>query len=435
LTENIVRNEYRPDEINSYSGHHAQKMKRVLMIAYHFPPLAGSSGIQRTLRFMKYLPRLGWEPIVLTAHPRAYERTSQDLLNEIPSGTVVGRAQAFDAARHFSLLGRYPGLLARPDRWVSWLPGASMLGLSMIKRYKPDVIWSTYPIATAHLIGANLKKHSGLPWIADFRDPMVQSGYPSDPKTWQSFKKIEEATTRQASICTFTTPGAVDVYSERYPDAASHFHVIENGYDEETFAAISINDGPLNPGRITFLHSGIVYPSERDPTQFLAAILTLIDTGKISPNQICIRFRAAVHEAFLQSLIDKLNLNGCIELLPPVPYNDALVEMMRADVLVIMQASNCNDQVPAKLYEYLRAGRPTIALTDPAGDTARVLRDSGISAIAPLDRVDSIAELLARTLEAPTVGTLALPQKVEAASRKSRTEELANLLNSVTSQS
>ena len=139
---------------------------RILMVAYHFPPLAGSSGIQRTLRFAKYLPEFGWEPLVLTAHPRAYERTSNDQLSEIPADTIVVRAQAFNTARHMSICGKYPGFLARPDRWVSWLPGAFFAGMAMIKRYKPDVIWSTYPIGTAHLIGEALHRHSGLPWVA-----------------------------------------------------------------------------------------------------------------------------------------------------------------------------------------------------------------------------------------------------------------------------
>jgi len=407
-------------------------MKRILMIAYHFPPLAGSSGIQRTLRFAKHLPHFGWEPLVLTAHPRAYERTSPDLLAEIPEGTVVVRAPAFDTARHFSIAGRYPGILARPDRLISWLPGATLSGLSMIRRYRPDVIWSTYPIATAHLIGAALHKLSGLPWVADFRDPMAQDGYPSDPRTWKSFKRIEERATREATLCTFTTPGTVRLYSERYPQAASRFKVIENGYDEETFAGLPPGGGPLNPGKITLLHSGIVYPSERDPTQFLLAIRTEIDAGHISADQLRVRFRASMHEGFLRALTEKFGLSECIELLPPIPYKDALDEMMRADVLLIMQASNCNDQIPAKLYEYLRAGRPILALTDLAGDTANALRAVGISAIAPLDQASEIGRLLVSTIVEPTVGTLALAEKIEACSRKIRTQDLAILLTGIT---
>ena len=406
-------------------------MKRILMIAYHFPPLAGSSGIQRTLRFAKYFPEFGWEPLVLTAHPRAYERTSQDLLAEMPEETVVIRAQAFDTARHFSIAGRYPGFLARPDRWVSWLPCATLEGLSMIRRYRPDAIWSTYPIATAHLIGAALHKQSGLPWVADFRDPMAQEGYPADPRVWRSFRKIEERATHEATLCTFTTPGAARLYSGRYPQAASRFKVIENGYDEETFAGVASGSAPLNPGKITLLHSGIVYPSERDPTQFLQAIHTLIDAGRISVDRLRVRFRASMHEDFLRALINRFALSECVELLPLISYKDALEEMMRADILLIMQATNCNDQIPAKLYEYFRAGRPILALTDPAGDTAGALRAVGISAIAPLDQSQTIAEALDRVIVEPRVGTLAATDMVLKSSRRHRTGELAAMLNQI----
>src|SRR5262245_14173538 len=95
-------------------------MKRVLMIAYHFPPLAGSSGIQRTLRFVQHLPSFGWDPCVLTAAPLAYERTSNDLLSDVPPNVPLKRAFALDTARHLSIGGRYPGFLALPDRWMTW---------------------------------------------------------------------------------------------------------------------------------------------------------------------------------------------------------------------------------------------------------------------------------------------------------------------------
>src|SRR3954466_5766007 len=92
------------------------EVKRLLMVAFHFPPMAGSSGIQRTLRFARHLPSLGWEPLILTASPRAYERTSDDQIGEA-QGMIVERALAIDSARHLSIMGRYPSLAARPDRW------------------------------------------------------------------------------------------------------------------------------------------------------------------------------------------------------------------------------------------------------------------------------------------------------------------------------
>lgn len=401
------------------------------MIAYHFPPLAGSSGIQRTLRFVRYLPEFGWQPLILTAHPRAYERTSTDQLTDVDPSVPVTRAAAFDTARHLAIGGRYPGFLARPDRWVSWWPAGVAAGLAMIARHKPDLIWSTYPIATAHMIGASLNRLTGIPWVADFRDPMAQEDYPTDPLTWKSFKRIEERAVERATLCTFTTPGAVRYYSNRYPHAADRLINIENGYDEETFEGFEADPTPLNPGRITLLHSGIVYPSERDPTQFLHAVKHLIASGRLRSDQICLRFRASMHDDLLLGIITSLGIQDCVEILPPIPYREALSEMMRADVLLIMQASNCNDQIPAKLYEYLRAGRPILALTDKSGDTAEVLRRSGISAIAPLDSSEHIAEQLLHVLENPTQGTLPLQSEVAACSRRNRTKQFAERLDTI----
>src|SRR6185437_16439740 len=156
----------------------AERCHRGLMVAYHFPPLAGSSGIQRTLRFVQQLPEFGWEPVVLTTTIRAYERTSTDLDTEVPGDIVVERAFALDARRQLSIAGRYPAWLARPDRWMTWRFAGVHAGMRLIRRLRPEAIWSTYPIATAHMIGASLARRSGLPWIADFRDPMAQEGYP-----------------------------------------------------------------------------------------------------------------------------------------------------------------------------------------------------------------------------------------------------------------
>ena len=410
-------------------------MKRVLMIAYHFPPLAGSSGIQRTLRFVRYLPEFGWEPIVLTAHPRAYERSSDDQLADIPEGVIVVRALAFDAARHFAVAGRYPGFLARPDRWVSWLPGAVWAGRKVIRNYRPQVLWSTYPIATAHLIGHALHRMSGLPWIADFRDPMAQEGYPADPKTWASFKRIEEATFKSATFRTFTTPGAVRMYRERYPEApAERTALIENGYDVDSFTGLeasAVSKGSLHPGKLTLLHSGIVYPSERDPTQLFRAIGVLLKSGRLNPARFVLRLRATAHDDWLKKLATEYGIIDTIELAPPLPYRAALEEMLRADGLLVLQAANCNDQIPAKIYEYLRVGRPILGLTDPVGDTAGALRRAGVAYIAPLDDAEAIAAALADFIAQIQTGSLLPPtaEAVSASSRRQRSAELARLLD------
>lgn len=406
--------------------------RRVLMVAYHFPPLAGSSGVQRTLRFVQHLPQFGWEPLVLSADPRAYERTSEDLLADVPASTVVRRAFALDTARHLSLGGRYVGAMARPDRWVSWRFDAARVGMQMIRRYRPDAIWSTYPIATAHLIAAALQRRSGLPWVADFRDPMAQDGYPADPLTHAQFKTIERETVHCACRSVFTTPSAAREYRRRYPAAAERITLLENGYDEETFVRAEAGlqeSAPLEPGCITLLHSGIVYASERDPTQLMQALQLLASRGVLQPGRLKVRFRASAHDPQLCELADRFGVAAFVELLPPVGYREALAEMLRADLLLVMQASNCNEQIPAKVYEYMRSGRPVVALTDPAGDTADVLRRSGITAMAPLDDTQAIATLLQAVLEGRRKGMLADAVAVSAASRLDRSAELALLLS------
>lgn len=409
-------------------------MKRLLMVAFQFPPFAGSSGVQRTLRFVQHLPSFGWEPIVLSADPRAYEQTSDDLLSELPRDLVVERAFALDSARHLSWRGRHFAASARPDRWITWRWGGVRAGLALIRRHAPAALWSTYPIATAHVIGALLQQRSQLPWVADFRDPMAQDGYPSDPRTWQSYRRVEQQAIEQSSLSLFTTPGATRLYRARYPAQAGCIDLLENGYDEHSFAEIegapaAAGDGPLVPGCITLLHSGVVYPSERDPSALFEALGRLHRNGALG--RLRLRFRAPVHDALIGSLAARHGVQQHVEVLPPIPYAQALREMLRADALLVLQAANCNEQIPAKLYEYLRARRPIAALTDAAGDTAAVLRQAGMASIASLASADEIADFLPRFVEAVTAGRAPLPDEraVAAASRRGRARALAERLD------
>jgi len=408
-------------------------MKRILMVAYHFPPFAGSSGVQRTLRFVQHLPAFGWEPVVLTVRPAAYERTSDELNSEVSAGVHVERAFALDTAQHLTVGGRYPAFLARPDRWMSWRFAGVAAGMRLIRHYGAQVIWSTYPIATAHVIGRVLHQRSGLPWIADFRDPMAQEGYPPNPRLWRSFKAIEEKAVRNARFSVFTTPGAARDYKQRYPDAADRINVIENGFDEESFAGLPGTDAersPLLPGALTLLHSGLVYPSERDPTMLFAALKRLSESGRIRQGKFKLRFRAAGHEELLANLARENNLRDFVEILPPIAYRPALEEMTRADGLLVLQAANCNEQIPAKLYEYLRSGRPILALTDSRGDTAATIRQAGLDTIASLDSIEEIQRLVERFIDRAASRTLSVPDAdfVATASRKGRAGLLATLL-------
>jgi glycosyltransferase involved in cell wall biosynthesis len=410
-------------------------VKRVLMIAYHFPPMAGSSGLQRTLGFVRDLEQFGWEPMVLTAQPRAYEDVSDDLMKEIPDKVTVHRAFALDTARHLSFFNRYPRSIALPDRWISWLAGAIPAGLRMIRQKKPDILWSTFPIATAHIVGDVLTRLAGIPWVADFRDPMAHEGYPPHPRVWRSYLKVEQRVFARARRMTFTTRGAARFYAQRYPGAASRCIVVPNGYDERSFdsAEASAQRQPLNPGSVTILHSGVVYPAHRDPEQLFAALRAALDAGTLSERRVRLRFRAPGHDRFVRELAIRYRLDGIVEILPAIAYQDALQEMLRADGLLILQAADCNDQIPAKLYEYMRARRPVMGLTDDAGDTASALRAAGFRHLAPLDSPSRIQATFASFLADVESGAAPLPSdaSIESSSRRGSARVLAEVLDQV----
>ncbi len=401
------------------------------MIAFHFPPLSGSSGIQRSLRFARYLPEFGWDPIVLTVRPSVYEQTDQNLLSDVPASLQVHRTLAFDTARHFAIKNKYPSVLARPDRWISWSLTAVPAGLGLARRLRPSAIWSTYPIATAHAIGSTLHRCTGLPWLADFRDPMAQEGYPADPAVWRSFKRIEAGAMAAAKFSVFTTRGAASLYRDRYPAHAMNVRVIENGFDEEAFAGLPAWEDAVTQPPYLLVHSGIVYPSERDPSKFFAALRALRRSGRLSPRDLLVRFRAPVHEDLIHRLAAEFEIQDFIEVAPALPYRDALREMCVAAGLLVLQAANCNQQIPAKLYEYLRAGRPILGLADPVGDTAQALSAAGVRHIAALEDQEAMETAIERFVNDLRTAGAASPDVdlVRRASRRERTRELAALLD------
>lgn len=376
----------------------------VLLIAFHFPPFRGSSGMQRTLRFAEHLPKFGWTPIVLTASPRAYDATSQSKGNEIPAGLEVHRAFGLDTARHLSLFGRYPAALALPDRWATWRFAAIAAALRIIRERRVDVVLSTFPIATAHAIGLEVARRTSLPWIAEFRDPMWQGDYPPDPRMNAAWKALEARIFAAAHRVVVTSPSALSEYAARFPGfERSNIALIENGYDEETFRRAGCDhDGAMPPpsanGPVTLLHSGIVYPSERDPSQLFAALASLKRQGRVNASVLRVVLRASGNEAAFRRELATHDIADLVALEPPIDYLEALREMLAADGLLVLQASNCNAQVPAKIYEYLRANRPILALTDPAGDTARTLQSAGVGLVARLDSAEEIGQALLRFL-------------------------------------
>lgn len=425
------------DRSKVHVDHSLRIKSNCLLIAFHFPPQAESSGIQRTLSFSKNLYQQDWEPSVLSAHPMAYERKNTSQLSQLPEAMQVKRAWVLDAKRHLGIFGRYPQIIALPDRWVSWWFSAVPLGLEMMRRHKTQVIWTTYPIATAHLIGLTLKYLTKKAWVADFRDPMTQDDYPKGQLQRGIFRWIERKTIRHCDAAVFTTHSAREAYVRRYPQfTPEKFHVIENGYDEDGFGVPKFPpDHVAQPQdkKITLLHSGILYAEGRDPSAFFAAIAALRRRGLVDPEKFRVVLRAPGDVEYFNSLISQQKIEDLVFVEPPVSYQEALSEMLAADGLLVFQGTPFNTQIPAKIYEYFRARKPIFGLLDPAGETARVLGKAGFFNIADMMKEQEIEQALATFLTQIRDGQvhIATDQLIASSSRKYRAQQLAQVFDQI----
>jgi glycosyltransferase involved in cell wall biosynthesis len=403
---------------------------RVLIVAYHFPPQAGSSGLLRSLKFCRYLPEFGWLPSVLTIDPRAYEHTDHSQMTEVPPFVTVRRAFGLDSQRHLSLGRRYLRATALPDRWMTWVAGAVPAGLGLIRKNKIDIIFTTYPIATAVLIGYFLHVFSGKPWIVDFRDSMTEEGYPPDPLTYRTYKWIERKAIQHGSRFFFTAPATIRMYLDRYPQLRpADCLLVPNGYDEPDFAGLIPKQ--TRSARIRLLHSGLIYPWERDPRPFFRALASLKAQGQISADELSIELRACGSEVEYEKETEALGIKDLVHFLPHIPYRESLQDAADADALLLFQAACCDHQIPAKAYEYLRLNKPILALTTHTGDTALLLNESGGATIVDIADENAIHSVLPEFLQSVRSGTHPLPRAVDNYSRQSQAQRLAECMNSV----
>jgi glycosyltransferase involved in cell wall biosynthesis len=372
--------------------------KRVLFVAFHYPPVAYSSGVHRTLSFTREFDAQGWDVAVLTANEKCYQSIDVGQKKAIPSSVKVIRAWAKDAIRDLSIKGKYFRFMSLPDRYQTWVFGGFFSGIFHILKRKPSVIVSTYPLASAHLIAYLLHKISGITWVADFRDPMAQENFPADPVVNRCYRFIEKLVFKHADHFVFVTNSARNYYQQRFPNVPEEkFSVIANGFDEHFFHEVErnrfIKDAAVSD-KIVFLHSGLIYPLERDPTQLFTALNSLKTKGIIAAENFSLRLRATGHDLYIENMVYHYDIADIVEVCPPIGYLDALKEMMSVDVLLLMQAENCNDQIPAKAYEYIRVRKPILALTAIEGETANLIGDSDSGVVAPLDNSELIAEAI-----------------------------------------
>lgn len=412
-------------------------MRPVLLVAYHYPPEGGSSGVLRALKFSKYLPAYGWTPHVLTLRPSFYEARDDRLSGDIPPEAVIHRTLGFDTARHLAIRGRYWGALAVPDRFVSWIPFATARGLRVIARERIEAIFSTSPPATAHLIALMLHRWTGRPWIADFRDPWIEEGIHPPPGTRRDRveRMLERRVVRGADRIVATTPRLAEEIRTRHRDLdPASVRVIFNGFDGLDFEHAA---APPRRDRFELLHAGLVTPDFRDPTPVLEAVAGLLREGRLPGDRFRIVFLGGGEylnsEAF-RSTVNRLGLASIVEVAGRVSHDEAIRRQRAAGALLLLQASEDTRQlIPAKAFEYLRTDRPVLVLT-LEGDTADLFRGMVSCRVHPPEDRAGLSDAILgffHAWERDPAG-IGIGRPIERYERRALTGELAALLDEVT---
>ncbi|HQU16094.1 MAG: hypothetical protein B7Z66_07910 [Chromatiales bacterium 21-64-14] len=414
--------------------------RRLLVIAFHYPPDNSSTGVLRTLKFTEYLADHGWSSEVISVPEDLYESRDPALAAAIPSHVNVHRVWAADVKRLLGVRGVYPQALAFPDRYWPWWRAAVRKGAELIAAGRVDAVYSTYPMATAHLIGLRLHRRFGLPWVADFRDPWIEDSMPRF-RRWAE-GAIERRVMARAGRVICNTPAMCQYLRGRYPRLPpERFVTITNGYDEKDFVDLE----PEGIDRFEILYPGAIDAVNRDPLPLLAAVRLALERGWLDRNDLQVTLLGGGPYADTETFRRALAQSGVADVVSVqagrMPYRRALQRMAGADLLLALSEPAGEDararrnrtwtymQVPAKTYEYLRVGRKILALMS-GGAVAELLEQTlGLATIPPHD-IEAVAQALRTHYELRRTEAAAVPQseplpQVEAYSRERLTACLA----------
>lgn len=349
-------------------------MKRILIITFHFPPSSGAA-VQRVLKLCEDLHELGWEASVLTAKEKAYDglEFSQRIPERIRHNVV--RAVAFDVLRHLSIKGKHISALAALDRWTSWVIDAIHKGRKLVEQQRPDIIMSTTPIPSANIIAYYLSRKYNIPWVADYQDPFSYHYRELGFFELKVQKYVDELTMKHCTAATFATENAKNRYIQIFGRRRGRgVHVVENGYVEENWERVKAYtscDDVVDPEKITLFYSGVLYPDGRDPSNLFKAIRALKIKKIINGTFFELVFQGVQKEKYT-STVKAMEIDDIVKFTPSVPYLYSLACMSNAQILLVIQGELFNLQVPGKIYEYIRARKPIIALTPACSATAKV---------------------------------------------------------------
>ncbi len=426
-----------------------RERRRVLMLAHEFPP-QGGGGVYRTLRFVRYLGEFGWTPVVITtASPP--NTNGEELLSDLPPETTVVRVRPWSVPKMLRRLRGAPNigraastqgrerdvdgsqvtngstvggetkrsLLKRlrrtvrcslelscctPDEKIWWGVPAVTRGLRTIRKFRCDVIYSTGPPHSSHLIGAMLKRLTGLPLVLDFRDPWSEDPWMmGDVNPWgrRLLPWIERRALVAADRVVLNTARLHEAFMRRYPDLSDKFLTITNGYDpailEDLGECVSKNSDSFGTSPARFCHTGGLY-GPRDPSTLIAVIADLIAEGR----ELCFhQIGSGTHCSTAKKIADERGIASHVLIDGFMPHEEMLARARECDFGVIVQP-NTQTQVPGKLFEMLALRKPILALTGD-GATADIIRKYNVGVVAaPHDRAlirHAVVTLLERCQE------------------------------------
>ncbi len=411
-------------------------LRDLLVVAFHYPPDNSSTGVLRTLKFTRYLLDHGWRSHVLTVTPEHYRNRDEALLEQVPEAVTVTRVPFHDVRERFSIHGRYPGLIAQPDPFWTWRRPALRAAGEILRRHRVRAVFSTYPVPTAHLIGRALAGRTGLPWVADFRDPWAGGEVGLQGRIDRFF---EGRVVRRASRVLANTETARRDFLARYPDLPEdRFVTLPNGYDEEDFAGLA--PAPTEPRRFTIAYVGSVDPYNRDPRPLLRAVGRLVREGRLPRDDLRLLFLGVgrqAREPWLETTLEQEGLGAVTERIAErIPYRNALARLAGSDLLVVLNQPQSGDasfwrlMVPAKVYEYLRLGRPLLALVGE-GAVVETLAELGVDGACDPADTDAIAARVERAYRAYRDGRRGIdpPPGLARFERRALSARLAALLD------
>jgi len=359
----------------------------LVLVAYAFPP-ENVSGAARPSRFYRYLPEFGISPLVITASPQNCERPDIVFVRDVPRDFPRQ-----NWSWHMERIMRK--LLLPGELGLTWSRKAAAQGRNLVSLQNRTAVFSTSPPLSAHLAALQIKRKLGIPWIADFRDPMYPSGDIAGSRMIV-YSMLESFLFNKADAVIANTDAVCEQWSARYPSHREKFHVIWNGFDpDEVISPLPIPQR----GFKHLVHVGELYAG-RHPGPILDSIQRLIARGTLAPGTLRLSLIGTSSDATIPNMdvLRRLVEAGVVEYVPSlIPRDAARLIARQADALVLLQPQS-DVQVPAKLFEYIRIGRPVLAFVRRGSPAEHILHLSGIP-YRSIHPDDSPEEIDAKMLE------------------------------------